>query len=56
MHIVASASEENVFNSLINSIGTTVIAPRAIIVESIENYFKKPKKDKDDSIRNPLDR
>lgn len=55
MHIVASSAEENVFNSFSANVGTSVIAPRAIIVESIENYFKKPKTDKQDPIRNPLD-
>ena len=56
MHIVGSSTEENVFNSLSGTIGTSVIAPKAIIVESIENYFKKPKTDKEDPIRNPLDK
>lgn len=56
MHILGTSSDENVLNTVRKAIGTTVIAPRAMIVESIEKYLKKPKTDKPFPIENPLEK
>lgn len=56
MHILGTSSDENVLNTVRKAVGTTVIAPRAMIVESIENYLKKPKTDKPFPIENPLEK
>ena len=56
MHILGTSSDENVFNAMRKAVGTTVIAPRAMIVESIENYLKKPKTDKPFPVENPLEK
>lgn len=45
LHIVAMSKEDNVLNTLINRVGCTIIAPRALILENIECYFKKPKQE-----------
>lgn len=56
MHIVGTSSEEDVLNTIQQEVGTTVIAPRAIIVESMEKYLKKAKADKPFAIKNPLEK
>lgn len=56
MHILGTSSDENVLNTVRKAVGTTVIAPRAMIVESIEKYLKKPKTDKPFPIENPLEK
>ena len=56
MHILGTSSDENVLNTVRKAIGTTVIATRAMIVESIEKYLKKPKTDKPFPIENPLEK
>ena len=45
LHIVAMSKEENIQNTIINRIGSTIISPRALIIENIECYFKKPKQE-----------
>lgn len=56
MHILGTSSDENVLNTVRKAVGTTVIAPRAMIVESIEKYLKKPKTDKPFPVENPLEK
>ena len=56
MHILGASSDENVLNTVRKAVGTTVIAPRAMIVESIEKYLKKPKTDKPFPVENPLEK
>ncbi|WP_084608511.1 metallopeptidase TldD-related protein [Xylanibacter oryzae] len=45
LHIVAMSKEENIQNTIIGRVGSTIIAPRALIVDNIECYFKKPKQE-----------
>jgi hypothetical protein len=45
LHIIAMSKEENVQNTIIGRIGSTIISPKALIVENIECYFKKPKQE-----------
>jgi len=54
MHVLGASGEENVYNTIKQNIGTSIIAPRAIIVESIEKYLKKAKVDKETPVKNPL--
>ena len=56
MHVLGVSNEENVFNTIKQGIGSTVIAPRGMIVESIEKYLKKPKTDKPFPVGNPLEK
>lgn len=56
MYILGTSSDENVLNTVRKAVGTTVIAPRAMIVESIEKYLKKPKTDKPFPVENPLEK
>lgn len=45
LHIVAMSKEENIQNTLIDRVGCSIIAPRAIILDNVECYFKKPKQE-----------
>ena len=56
MHVIGTSSEDVVLNSIRQGVGTSVIAPRAMIVESMEKYLKKAKADKPFAIKNPLEK
>lgn len=54
MHILKCATENNVQNIINNNIGTSIIAPRCLIVESMEKFFQKAKVGKAFPVKNPL--
>ena len=56
MHVIGTSSEDVVLNTIRQGVGTSVIAPRAMIVESMEKYLKKAKADKPFAIKNPLEK
>lgn len=52
-HISAMSREESVNNMMINQVGSTVIAPKAMIIEQMEYYLEKPKPEMDFPVPNP---
>ena len=55
MHVLNTSREDNVYNTIKNGVGTSIIAPRGVIVESIEKSLKKAKADKAFPVANPLE-